>query len=110
MPDGLWNLEEAWWTSGVAEAARHMAPNCIMVFPEGVMQGQSILDGMADAPRWDGITMTERFVAESDDVTVLAYQAEARRQNAPVRRVLCSSTWVRLGGGWRLIAHQQTLL
>ncbi|MBA4492671.1 nuclear transport factor 2 family protein [Paracoccus sp. S1E-3] len=108
MPDGLWKLEEAWWLRGAAEAARHMAPNCIMVFPEGLLQGQEIIDGLAQATRWDGVTMTDRRVAESDDVVVLAYRAEALRTGTPPRRVLCSSAWVRLGG-WRLIAHQQTL-
>lgn len=107
MPHGLWTLEEGWWLRGAAEAVRHMAPNCIMVFPEGILQGQEIIDGMASAPRWDGVTITDRRVAESDDVTVLAYRAEARRAGAPTRLVLCCSSWVRLGN-WRLIAHQQT--
>lgn len=109
MPDGLWKLEEGWWLRGAAEAVRHMAPNCIMVFPERILQGQEIIDGLAQTARWDGVTMTDRRVAESDDVVVLAYRAEARRAGAAPRRVLCCSSWVRLGG-WRLIAHQQTLL
>ena len=109
MPDGLWRLEEAWWLRGTAEAVRHMAPNCIMVFPEKILQGQEIIDGLASAARWEGVTMSDRRVAESDDIVVLAYRAEARRTGAPPRRVLCSSSWVRLGG-WRLIAHQQSFL
>ncbi|WBU59163.1 DUF4440 domain-containing protein [Paracoccus albus] len=109
MPDELWQLEEGWWLHGAAEAARHMAPNCLMVFPEGIMQGQDIIDGLASAPRWQSVTMTDRFVAESGEITVLAYRAAARRDNAPERRVLCSSSWVRMGG-WRMIAHQQTMI
>ncbi|MDO5606793.1 MAG: DUF4440 domain-containing protein [Paracoccus sp. (in: a-proteobacteria)] len=109
MADGLWKLEEGWWLHGAAEAARHMAPNCIMVFPEGILQGDEILAGLASAPRWEGVVMTGRRSAESGEVWVLAYRAEARRGDAPVRRVLCSSSWQRLQGGWRMIAHQQTL-
>lgn len=109
MPEGLWALEEGWWLHGAAEAVRHMAPNCIMVFPEAVLQGQEVIEGLAQAARWDGVVMTDRRVAQSDDVVVLAYLAEARRAGAPPRRVRCSSSWVRLGG-WRLIAHQQTFV
>lgn len=109
MADGLWAREEGWWLRGAAEAARHMAPNCIMVFPEGVLQGEDIIAGLASAPRWEGVIMTERRVAESGEISVLAYRAEARRSGAAPRRVLCSSSWVRLGG-WRLISHQQTFV
>ena len=109
MSDDLWRHEEIWWTMGPAEAARRMAPNCIMVFPDGIVQGEDILARLSSGPRWDSVAMTDRHMAESGDMAVLAYRAEARRAGAPPRRVLCSSSWVRLGG-WRLIAHQQTFI
>ena len=109
MSDDLWRHEEIWWTMGPAEAARRMAPNCIMVFPDGIVQAEDILARLSSGPRWDSVAMTDRHMAESGDLVVLAYRAEARRAGAPPRRVLCSSSWVRLGG-WRLIAHQQTFI
>ena len=109
MSDDLWRHEEIWWTMGPAEAARRMAPNCIMVFPDGIVQGEDILARLSSGPRWDSVAMTDRHMAESGDLVVLAYRAEARRAGSPPRRVLCSSSWVRLGG-WRLIAHQQTFI
>ena len=110
MSDDLWRQEEIWWTMGAAEAARRMAPNCVMVFPEGIIQGADILARLS-GPRWDAITMTERHMAESGDMAVLAYRAEARRAvgGESLRRVLCASSWLRLDG-WRLISHQQTLI
>ncbi|MFD1795559.1 DUF4440 domain-containing protein [Paracoccus aurantiacus] len=107
MSDELWRLEQMWWTGGVAEALRHMAPNCIMVFPTAVLQGTEIAQSLSGVPRWDDLTMTDRRTAESDDVVVLSYRAEARRGSERPHRVRCSSCWVRLGG-WRLICHQQT--
>ena len=107
MSDDLWRQEDIWWTMGAAEAARRMAPNCVMVFPEGIIQGADILARLSLGPRWDSVAMTDRHMAESGDLAVLAYRAEARRQDGSLRRVLCSSSWLRLDG-WRLICHQQT--
>ena len=111
MSDDLWRHEEIWWTMGPAEAARRMAPNCIMIFPDGIVQAEDILARLSAGPRWDSVTMTDRHMAESGDMAVLAYRAEARRAvgGESLRRVLCASSWLRLDG-WRLISHQQTLI
>ena len=111
MSDDLWRHEEIWWTMGPAEAARRMAPNCIMVFPDGIVQAEDILARLSSGPRWDSVAMTDRHMAESGDLVVLAYRAEARRAvgGESLRRVLCASSWLRLDA-WRLISHQQTLI
>ena len=105
--ENRWADEEAWWTLGAAEARRRMSPVCIMVFAEAVMQGPQIVAGMADSPRWDRVQITERRMAEQDEVVVLAYRARAMRRGAE-RDVLCSSTWLRSEGDWLMVQHQQT--
>lgn len=102
-----WHDEEALWTLGAAEAARRIAPVCIMVFPEGVMQGQQILDGMKQGSRWQNLRISDRHTSELGDTMVLAYRARASRDGQD-RDVLCSSTWVRQGGDWKLVQHQQS--
>ncbi|NHF73823.1 nuclear transport factor 2 family protein [Paracoccus xiamenensis] len=108
MSDDLWRQEEIWWTMGAAEAARRMAPNCVMVLSGEILQGEDILARLSQGPRWDSVTMLDRHMAESGDMAVLAYRAEASRATGAEtrRRVLCSSNWIRLDG-WRLICHQQ---
>lgn len=167
--ENRWADEEAWWTMGAAEARRRMSPVCLMVFPEGVMQGDQIIAGLADSPRWDSVRITDRRMAEQGDIVVLAYRAQAVRggelggrgagagaaggraesraerdasdgaasdsaaadvtnadlaaadsttargaaadtSNASetIRDVLCSSTWLRAGGDWLMVQHQQT--
>ena len=78
---------------------------------DGIVQGEDILARLSAGPRWDSVAMTDRHMAESGDLVVLAYRAEARRAvgRESLRRVLCASSWLRLDG-WRLISHQQTLL
>lgn len=107
--ENRWADEDAWWTMGAAEARRRMSPVCLMVFPEGVMQGDQIVAGLADAPRWDSVRITDRRMAEQGDIVVLAYRAQARRGGTR-RDVLCSSTWLRAGGDWLMVQHQQTLV
>ena len=102
-----WADEEAWWTMGAAEARRRMHPSCVMVFPEGLMQGEAILSGMDAGPRWDSVSMTGRHAVETEDCVVLAYRATVARQGSETE-LLCSSTWVRQKDDWQLIQHQRT--
>ena len=53
--------------------------------------------------------MIETQVARpGDDVLVLAYKAEGRREGAAAYSAYCTSTYRRSGGRWRLVQHQQT--
>lgn len=107
--ESRWADEEAWWTMGAAEARRRMHPSCVMVLDGGVMQGEAILAALETAPRWSSVAMADRLTVETEECTVLAYRAEARRGDDDYAAV-CSSTWVRQNEGWQLIQHQQTPL
>lgn len=106
MNTDIWEAERAWWLNGAAEAALHMAPNCIMVLPGRVLQGSEIIDGLASAARWREVGFSDRFMAETGQVRAISYRAIARRGADEVRHVQCSSCWVRLDR-WRLLSHQQ---
>jgi ketosteroid isomerase-like protein len=78
--------------------------------PAGIIAGPEIVRSLADAPRWASVRMTETQVARpADDLLVLAYRAEGRRDGATPYRAYCTSTY-RLtdDGRWRLVQHQQT--
>lgn len=105
--ENRWADEAAWWTMGAAEARRRMHPACVMVFASGAMQGETILAAMDSVPRWSSVSISDRRTVETEDCVVLAYRADAMR-GGQAHAALCSSTWVRQGGDWQLIQHQQT--
>lgn len=111
MADELWREEREFWLSGVAEAARKLDGSCLMAFaPTGILNRAGIVAALHAAPRWQELTMTERATIETDDVCVLAYHATARRNGAETYRALCTTTWIRRAGDWRILQHQQTPL
>lgn len=104
----LWAAEEAFWMLSAAEAARRLDDSAIMVFgPTGILQGQAILRAIEQAPRWDHVEMTDRHSIQQDEITVLAYHAQAHWQGQDYL-ALCSSSWVRRGNDYLLLCHQQT--
>ncbi len=106
----LWRLEESFWLGGADTFRSTMADGAIMVFsyPAGILQGDRIAESVASAPRWRSVLMEDRKSNIRGNVAVLAYKAEAEREGEPIRTVLCASTYLREGEGWRLMSHQQT--
>lgn len=106
----LWQLEESFWLGGAETFRSAMADGAIMVFPypAGILQGDTIVEGVKSAPRWRSVLMKDRKLNIRDSVAVLAYKAEAEREGAPIQTMLCASTYLREAGGWRLMSHQQT--
>lgn len=108
--DTLWQLEESFWLGGAETFRSTMADGAIMVFPypAGILQGETIVEGVKSAPRWRSVVMRDRKLNIRGSVAVLAYKAEAEREGAPIQTMLCASTYLREDGGWRLMSHQQT--
>lgn len=109
--DAVWGLEEAFWLQGQEAFALHMADGCMMIFPEpvGVMMGAAIIESLEGAPRWTSVQMSERAIRRFvDDCLCLAYRARAERDGTGPYHALCASTYVLIGGKWRLALHQHT--
>lgn len=104
-----WALEERFWLGGAAVFEQMLDNGCVMAFPGmGVIRRAEILKGLAGAPRWLSVGMSERVIGRAGSVIVLGYRAEARRKDQPVYRCLCTSTYRMDGAAWRLVQHQQT--
>ena len=109
--EALWQLEEEFWTGGEPLYRQRLSPDCVMVFPKpaGILKGEAILEALKGAPRWKSVRMTSKQLVEHDAGTVvLAYEARAERDEKDFYSALCSSTYARAGGAWRLLQHQQT--
>lgn len=110
MKDPLWTVEERFWTGG-SDIAAALDPGCLMAFPQvGILEGrQTILESLRDVSRWSEIRMTDRvLVRPKEGLAVLAYRANAKRSGdeSPYNAV-CTSTYIAMDGGWRMIQHQQ---
>ena len=108
----IWEAEESLWLGGRLAYAALMAPDCLMAFPQiGVLGPDEVLHSLDKTPRWQEVRMSERQQAGGGETCVLAYRAEARRDRGDGRyRALCTSSWRRDGGMWKLIQHHQTPL
>jgi hypothetical protein len=112
----LIELERAAWTalstSGEAAAAFYsdaLADDVLMLLPGGLVidDRAQVIDSMRGAP-WDSFELSdERVLDLTADSAVVAYRAIARRQGDDYT-ALFNSTYIRVGGAWRLAVHQQT--
>lgn len=108
----LWDMEERFWTEG-ADSARHMtARDAVFVFPypAGILQGGAMWREAEVAQRWRSVVMAERHLSIQRDVAALAYRVSAERGDDPIHEALCSSTYLRDGGAWLRLTHQETPL
>lgn len=109
MVDELWTEERDFWLAGAAEAARKLDDGCLMAFaPSGILTRRKVVESLSDAPRWQEVGFADRASIQTDEVCVLAYRATARRAGAETYRALCTTTWIRRDGDWRILQHQQT--
>lgn len=109
MADDLWREEREFWLSGAAEAARKLDDACLMALaPQGILTRRRVVESLSSAPRWQEVTLADRASIETDEICVLAYHATARRAGAETYRALCTTTWIRRDGDWRIVQHQQT--
>jgi hypothetical protein len=103
-----WATERRLWLKGTSVFGDLLDPECLMAFPGmGVMRAADVLRSLEGAPRWKSVEMTDRAIGRPGD-SVLGYAAVGHRDGMPPYRCLCTSTYRRGDGAWKLIQHQQT--
>jgi hypothetical protein len=114
--DELVGLERAAWdalsSDGEAAATFYsevLADDVLMLLPGGLVidDRQTVIDSMRGTP-WTSFEMSDERVLElTDSCAVVTYQATAVREGDEYK-ALFNSTYVRQGGSWKLVLHQQT--
>lgn len=112
MPHEVETLERRGWealsgTDGAAFYSDLMADDGLMVFPGMVLDRRQTVDAIAGAAPWDSFELRDLRVIDAGDTAVAVYHAIARRGESPAYRARMSSVYVRRGGAWRLLLHQQ---
>nr|WP_243446014.1 DUF4440 domain-containing protein [Polymorphobacter fuscus] len=86
---------------------------CVMVLPAPpfVLTGAQAIDAVADTPRWQTVTFSDRQVMRPEEgLIVIAYRAHASRDGADAYDAFCTTTMRRLEHDvWRVVQHQQTV-
>ena len=113
MDDGrVWKFEESLWTATAEHYHELIDDQCLMVVPKPpyVMGGQQAIDAVSNTPRWTRVDLTDRQVARPQEgVIVVAYKAEAFKDEGKGYVAFCTSTYRRLEHEvWRVVQHQQT--
>jgi hypothetical protein len=112
LQDDLLTMERKLWSGGQAAYRGTLDDDCLIAFTEraGVTSRDSIAK-QADGNRWDGLDIeVEGFLQPTDDVALLTYHATAVRDEDEPYEARVSSGYVRRGGDWKMMFHQQTPL
>jgi hypothetical protein len=110
--ESLLELERELWNADEAFYREVLSTDAVMVFPEptGVLAGTDILESIGTGERWRRIDFSDvRLVEIREGVRQLVYRADAKRsEDGSEYSALITTTYVRTGGDWTLVAHQQT--
>ncbi len=112
---GPLELERAAWqalaTEGAAAGffAEVLADDVLILMPGGmVIDDRDAVVASMGGPPWSSFELSdERIVSPTDDCTVVAYRARARRGDHDYE-ALIASTYARHDGAWKLAVHQHT--
>ncbi len=114
IEETLLDLERQFWqAAGDSDFYRRgFADDGVMAFHVGIMDKNAILQAMEGAGEWAEFTIDEpRIVEISPDVASLTYATRARPAGSEeYYAAAITSVYVRRGGGWLLVLHQQTPL
>jgi Domain of unknown function (DUF4440) len=109
----LEDLERRGWEAlsgpdGAAFYEDAMANDGLMVFPGMVMDKHAALDAIRSVEPWSRFDLTDvRVELAAGAVGLVTYRAKAERAGRPYEATM-SSVYVRVGGAWRLVLHQQS--
>lgn len=111
--DRIWTFEESLWTASPDHYRACIDDECLMVLPAEpyVFTGGQSIEAVSNTPRWDEVKLSQRQVARPQEgLIVVAYKAEAAREDGERYTAWCTSVYRRLGHeDWRVVQHQQTV-
>jgi hypothetical protein len=107
-----WDFEHSLWVGDAAQYERLIDPKCLMVLPadQHVFTGQQAIAAVQATPRWASVDFSSQEICRPQEgLIVLAYKADARRDNQAYT-AFCTTTIRRLAHDeWRIVQHQQTV-
>lgn len=107
--DKLLALEKGFWFKGADYYNKHIADDATFVFPGMRLGKQDGVDAADQAPRWDELSISnEKLISISDEVVVLTYHAEGKRQGQEPYTGNISTVYRLENSEPKMIFHQHT--
>ena len=113
LKDDLLAIERALWSGGAETYREHLDDDCVIAFTEmaGVYSRDQVAAMVESGPRWRDVALeVEGMLQPADDIAILTYRARATRGESEHYHALIGSGYIRRGGEWKMIFHQQTPL
>jgi hypothetical protein len=86
-----------------------MADDGLMVFPGLVLDKAGAISAIRDAVPWSSFALSDLSVIDAaPDVGLVTYRATAQRAGEEPYGAVMTSVYVRRGGEWRMLLHQQS--
>jgi hypothetical protein len=109
--DALLEIERRFWSGDAEFYRKNVDERCLIAFLEmaGVESNEEIAGSVKDGVRWAEVKLEVKgFLEPSPDVALFTYDATATRSGGEPYAALVSSGYVRRGGAWKMVFHQQT--
>ena len=109
----IWKMERRAWLEGPQGIGDFVMPDAVVVSPDPmpIQTYAEVRQATERAAPFTEVIFAERHFHQRGDTVVIAYNADARHQRFRRRyKARCSSTYVKTGDGWRLIAHTHARL
>lgn len=89
---------------------RVLGPKVVMLLPGGlVLTDRDAIIRSMSGPPWESYELRDLAVLDvTSDSALVYYGARAVRASGPEYSALISTLYVRAGGAWKLVSHQQT--
>jgi len=114
LKDSLVAIERKLWKNDATLYRDNLHADALLLFAEtGPISRDTAVEAIrhenAEGRHWAEVKFSEeRLIELTDDVAVLVYRSKSRWANEKTFvRALCSSTYARRDGVWKLALHQQ---
>ncbi len=106
-------IEKKFWSGDESYYRKHADTDCLVAFSEmaGLMSNPDLAATAKEGNRWSKLDMEMKgLVQPSDDVAIITYEANAKREDGKPHHALVSTGYVKRDDGWKMMFHAQTPL
>jgi hypothetical protein len=108
--DRIWRFEESLWLGDADTYRTLIDEECVMALPAQpfVFDAKAAIEAVAHTPRWSEVRFSDKRVQRPEEgLIVIAYQAEASREDETYKAYCTTSMRRRGHEDWLVVQHSQ---